>query len=53
MYLVKENHIEAAGSLEKGVGEILADRKKSRAKVEVEVKNFDELKRALKYKPDT
>jgi len=52
MYLIKENHIEAAGSLEKALEMVLADKKKSGAKVEVEVKNFDELKRALKYKPD-
>jgi nicotinate-nucleotide pyrophosphorylase (carboxylating) len=52
MYLIKENHIEAAGSLERALEMVIADKKKTNAKVEVEVKNFDELKRALKYKPD-
>ena len=52
MYLIKENHIEAAGSLEIALEKTIADKKRTRAKVEVEVKNFDELTRALKYKPD-
>ena len=52
MYLIKENHIEAAGSLETALELAKMDKKKTKAKIEVEVKNFDELKRALKYKPD-
>jgi nicotinate-nucleotide pyrophosphorylase (carboxylating) len=52
MYLIKENHIEAAGSLEKALESAINDRKITKAKVEVEVKDFDELKRALEYRPD-
>jgi nicotinate-nucleotide pyrophosphorylase (carboxylating) len=52
MYLIKENHIEAAGGLEKALGLVKTHQKRTRAKIEVEVKNLDELKLALEYKPN-
>lgn len=52
MYLIKENHIASAGSLEKALELVRRHRGKSRAKIEIEVKDLGELKRALKYKPD-
>jgi nicotinate-nucleotide pyrophosphorylase (carboxylating) len=52
MYLIKENHIEAAGGLEQALEKVLEHRRKSGLKIEVEVKNLNELTRALKYHPD-
>jgi nicotinate-nucleotide pyrophosphorylase (carboxylating) len=52
MYLIKENHIAAAGGLEKALKKVSAHRKRTKAKIEVEVKNLDELKLALTFKPD-
>jgi nicotinate-nucleotide pyrophosphorylase (carboxylating) len=52
MYLIKENHIEAAGGLEEALKKVITHRKKTRAKIEIEVKNLDELQTALKYRPD-
>ena len=52
MYLIKENHIAAAGGLEKALIKVQAHRNKTRARIEVEVKDLAELKRALAYKPD-
>ena len=52
MYLIKENHIEAAGSLELALKQVISHRKKGGAKIEVEVKNLDELKRATQFHPD-
>ncbi len=52
MYLIKENHIEAAGGLEKALGLVKTHQRRTRAKIEVEVKNLDELKLALEYKPN-
>jgi nicotinate-nucleotide pyrophosphorylase (carboxylating) len=52
MYLIKENHIAAAGGLEAALSKVSAHKKRTKAKIEVEVKNLDELKLALKFKPD-
>ncbi len=52
MYLIKENHIAAAGGLEEALGMVRAHKNRTRAKIEVEVKDLSELKRALEYKPD-
>jgi nicotinate-nucleotide pyrophosphorylase (carboxylating) len=52
MYLIKENHIAAAGGLEEALRRANAHQKRTRAKIEVEVKNLDELKLALRYKPN-
>lgn len=52
MYLVKENHIAAAGGLEKALKAIIKHKTKTGAKFEVEVRNLDELREALNFKPD-
>jgi nicotinate-nucleotide pyrophosphorylase (carboxylating) len=52
MYLIKENHIAAAGGLAKALENVARHRAKTGGKIEVEVKNLDELKIALPYKPD-
>jgi nicotinate-nucleotide pyrophosphorylase (carboxylating) len=52
MYLIKENHIAAAGGLENALEKVCAHRKRTKAKIEVEVKNLDELKLVLTFKPD-
>ena len=52
MYLVKDNHIETAGSIEKAIENCLAHRGRKKTKIEVETKTFDQIKRALKYKID-
>lgn len=53
-YLIKDNHIEAAGSVTVAVQRVLVDRKhrKGREKIEVEVRNILEFKEALALKPD-
>ncbi|NIT60204.1 MAG: nicotinate-nucleotide diphosphorylase (carboxylating), partial [Aliifodinibius sp.] len=45
MYLIKENHIAAAGSIEKAIKKVLSHRKTNRnnAMVEIEVTNLREL----------
>lgn len=52
MYLLKENHVAAAGSLENALRMASRHRRRTRAKIEVEVKDISELKRALIFKPD-
>lgn len=52
MYLVKENHIAAAGGLEAAVGLAIEHRRKTKAKLEVEVRSFSELEEVLPFKPD-
>jgi nicotinate-nucleotide pyrophosphorylase (carboxylating) len=47
--LIKENHIAAAGSI---AAAIAAARNATRATVEIEVENLDELRQALAGKPD-
>lgn len=49
MYLIKDNHIEAAGSIETAIENCLAHRGRKKTKIEVETKSFDQIKRALKY----
>ena len=50
-YLIKDNHIAAAGSVSKAIEAILANRKNGLS-IEIEVRNFNELKEALKYPID-
>lgn len=50
-YLIKNNHIDLVGSLSKAVEKVLANRKNG-VLVEVEVRNFEELKMALRYPID-
>ena len=52
MYLIKENHIAAAGGLEAAMKAALVHRKRTGAKLEIEVKNLDELRIVLAYTPD-
>lgn len=52
MYLIKENHNAAAGGLAKALDDVARHQAKTGAKIEVEVKNFEELKTALLFKPD-
>ncbi|OGQ04433.1 MAG: nicotinate-nucleotide diphosphorylase (carboxylating) [Deltaproteobacteria bacterium RIFCSPLOWO2_12_FULL_44_12] len=50
-YLIKNNHIQIAGSVSKAIEKILK-KKKSDTLLEVEVRNFEELKEALNYPLD-
>jgi nicotinate-nucleotide pyrophosphorylase (carboxylating) len=50
MFLIKENHIKAAGGITQAVKKAKSRRKKE--KIEVEVRNPSELKEALQSKPD-
>jgi nicotinate-nucleotide pyrophosphorylase (carboxylating) len=52
MYLVKENHIAAAGGLEAAVGLAIEHRRKRGKKIEVEVQNLSELEKVLPFKPN-
>jgi nicotinate-nucleotide pyrophosphorylase (carboxylating) len=52
MYLIKENHIAAAGGLEEALSLIAAHKKSTRAKAEVEVANLDQLATVLNYRID-
>ncbi len=52
MYLIKENHIAAVGAIEKALAMVKVHSRKTKAKIEVEVKNLAELKLALRFKPD-
>ena len=53
-YLIKDNHITAAGSISQAVQKVFAHKKNRRKKiqVQVEVKNFKELREALDFSPD-
>ena len=51
MILIKDNHIDAAGTISKAV-EKVRSRWKNRFKIEVETRNFDEIKEALSCKVD-
>lgn len=53
-YLIKDNHIQASGSVTTAIQRVLADRKrrKGKEKIEVEVRNVLEFKEALALKPD-
>jgi len=54
MFLIKDNHIAAAGSITKAVDKALDYKKQKclRSKIEVEVKNITEFKEALELKVD-
>lgn len=54
MYLIKENHIAAAGGIEAALEKVFGHRKEndSKALVEIEVTNLKELQIALKYPVD-
>jgi len=49
MFLIKDNHIAAAGSVSKAVENVLKFKKENRlkAKIEIEIKNISEFKEAL------
>jgi len=51
MFLIKDNHIAAAGSITKAIT-TCKSANKNNIKIEVEVKNFDELREALSLSPD-
>ncbi len=52
MYLIKENHISAAGGIDSALKAASIHSKKTGAKIEVEVRNRTELKQALAHDPD-
>ena len=52
MYLIKENHIAAEGDQTRALEKIKRDSVKTKARIEIEVKSFAEMKRILVYKPD-
>ena len=52
MYLIKENHIAAVGGIEKALTMARAHRRKTGARIEIEVKDLAELRLALRLKPD-
>ena len=54
MFLIKDNHISAAGGITKAVEKALKYRKKKGldSKIEVEIKNIDEFKEALELEVD-
>ena len=52
MYLVKENHIAAAGGLEAAMRLAIEHRRKTKIKLEVEVRNLSELEEVLPFEPD-
>lgn len=53
-YLIKDNHVAAAGSVSEAVKRVFAHKKRNRlkARVEVEVTNLKELREALALAPD-
>ncbi|HEQ99318.1 MAG TPA: carboxylating nicotinate-nucleotide diphosphorylase [candidate division Zixibacteria bacterium] len=52
MFLIKDNHIEAAGSISKAIESCLQWRGRKKLKIEVETKSIEEIQEALKYKID-
>ncbi len=54
MYLIKDNHIEVAGSIRKAIEACKKNnlKNKSKFKIEVETKNLEEVKEALRCNPD-
>lgn len=50
MFLIKENHIKAAGGIAQAVKKVKSRRRKE--KIEIEVRNPGELKEALRSRPD-
>lgn len=53
MYLIKDNHIEANGGIENTLNILMLNKNKIHKKVEIEVKNIDELKSVLRMGIDT
>lgn len=53
-YLIKDNHIDAVGSVKKAIQKVEAHRKQSKRKrkIEVEVRTFSEFQEALAMKPE-
>ena len=49
MYLIKDNHIESAGSIAAAIEACLETRGRRRLKIEVETKSLAEIREALKY----
>ncbi|UCC78805.1 MAG: carboxylating nicotinate-nucleotide diphosphorylase [Candidatus Zixiibacteriota bacterium] len=52
MYLVKENHMAAAGGILVALGKVRRSSLRTGAKIEVEVRSISELKLVLPYNPD-
>ena len=52
MYLLKENHIAAAGGIAEAMSAACRHRKKTEAPLEVEVRTLSELREVLKLEPD-
>jgi nicotinate-nucleotide pyrophosphorylase (carboxylating) len=52
MYLVKENHISAAGGMIEAVDKVRRHSLRTGARIEIEVRDISELKLVLPYKPD-
>ncbi len=54
MYLIKDNHIEVAGSITKAIEACKKNNSKNKTKfkIEIETKNLDEVKEALDCNPD-
>lgn len=52
MYLLKENHIAAAGGISQALSAASRHIKRTGASLEVEVRNLDELREVLGFKPD-
>jgi nicotinate-nucleotide pyrophosphorylase (carboxylating) len=52
MYLIKDNHIEAAGSVGKAIEACLAHRGGTKTKIEIETKSLSQIKDAVRYKID-
>jgi nicotinate-nucleotide pyrophosphorylase (carboxylating) len=52
MYLIKENHISAAGGMIKAVDKVRRHSLRTGARIEIEVRDISELKLVLPYKPD-
>jgi nicotinate-nucleotide pyrophosphorylase (carboxylating) len=50
MFLIKENHVKAAGGIAEAIRK--AKSKRQKEKIEVEVRNLSELKEAIAAKPD-
>lgn len=50
MYLIKDNHIEAAGSISAAIMACLENRGRKKIKIEVETKSIAEVKEALNFK---
>ena len=52
MFMIKDNHIEAAGSIGNAIERCLRWRGRKKTKIEVETKSLEEIEEALEYKID-